>query len=72
MSGHSHSSNIKNRKQTADAKKSKLFSKLINEIRSCAKNGKDPETNYKLRSVVQKAKDANMSSDKIERAILAG
>lgn len=70
MSGHSHSSNIQNRKQSADAKRSKLFSKLIKEIEISAKSGKDPQTNYRLRSAVQKARDANMALDKIEKAIL--
>ena len=72
MSGHSHYKTVKRTKETADAKKSKLFSKLSQEIIVAAKNGSDPQTNIKLRQVLDRARSINMPSDSIERAIKKG
>jgi YebC/PmpR family DNA-binding regulatory protein len=73
MSGHSRWSTIKRKKGAADAKRGKLFSKLIREITVAAKTGgADPEANIRLKAVVSKAKAANMPTDNIERAIKRG
>jgi YebC/PmpR family DNA-binding regulatory protein len=73
MSGHSKWSTIKRKKGAADAKRGKLFSKLIREITVAAKaGGPDPEGNIRLKAVILKAKAANMPSDNIERAIKRG
>jgi YebC/PmpR family DNA-binding regulatory protein len=73
MSGHSHWHSIKFKKGVADAKKSKIFSKLAREISIAARDGgADLTFNPKLRSIVDKAKIANMTSDSIERAIKKG
>ncbi|MCD6412947.1 MAG: YebC/PmpR family DNA-binding transcriptional regulator [Elusimicrobia bacterium] len=70
MSGHSKWAGIKHKKAAVDAKKGKIFSKLIREITVAAKEGgSDPEKNAKLRLVIQKAKQFNMPSDNIKRAI---
>ena len=73
MAGHSHSANIKHRKNAVDAKRAKIFSKLARAIISGARQGGgDPETNLKLKYAVEKAKAANMPKDNIERAIKRG
>jgi YebC/PmpR family DNA-binding regulatory protein len=73
MSGHSKWSTIKHKKGAADAKRGKLFSKLIKEITIAARlGGGDPTINSRLRTVVDKAKTANMPSDNITRAIKKG
>jgi len=73
MSGHSHSANIKHRKNAVDAKRSKLFSKLARAVISAARQGGgDVEANTKLKLAVDKAKAANMPKDSIERAIKRG
>ncbi|MBZ1348491.1 MAG: YebC/PmpR family DNA-binding transcriptional regulator [Candidatus Nealsonbacteria bacterium] len=73
MSGHSHFSTIKHKKQAEDQKRGKVFSKLSREISMAAKEkGKDPETNPKLRLVIEKAKQWNLPKDNIERAIKKG
>ncbi len=73
MAGHSHSANIKHRKNAVDAKKGKLFSKLSKGMISAAREGGgELETNPKLRLAVEKAKAANMTRDSIERAIKKG
>ena len=73
MSGHSHWSTIKFKKETEDAKRSKVFSKLSKEISIAARGGgSDMTFNPKLRSVVDKAKEANMPADSIEKAIKKG
>lgn len=70
MSGHSKWSTIKHKKGAADAKRSKIFSKISKEITVAAKlGGSDVETNSRLRLAVQNAKGQNMSKDVIERAI---
>ncbi|HFD40895.1 MAG TPA: YebC/PmpR family DNA-binding transcriptional regulator [Anaerolineae bacterium] len=72
MSGHSKWSTIKRKKAAADAKRGQLFTKLGKEISIAAREGADPETNFKLRLVVEKAKAANMPKENIERAIRRG
>jgi len=73
MSGHNKWSTIKHKKGAADAKRGKLFSKLIKEITVAARmGGGDIEGNARLRSAVATAKAANMPKDNIERAIKKG
>lgn len=73
MAGHSHSANIKHRKNAVDAKKAKIFSKAARNIISAARQGgPEVETNLKLKYAVEKAKAANMPKDNIERAIKKG
>tara|TARA_Y100000590_G_scaffold463778_1_gene631384 strand:+ start:16313 stop:17065 length:753 start_codon:yes stop_codon:yes gene_type:complete len=73
MSGHSKWSTIKHAKAVTDARRGKMFTKLSKEIIVAARaGGGDPESNFKLRMAVQHAKDANMPSDTIERAIQRG
>lgn len=73
MSGHSKWATIKHKKGAADAKRGKLFSKLIKEITVAAKQGGgDMTANARLRTVVDKAKGANMPQDNIIRAIKKG
>jgi len=70
MSGHSKWANIKHKKERADKKRGKIFSRLAKEIISAVKqNGDDPKTNTKLRLALQRAKDANMPSENIQRNI---
>lgn len=70
MAGHSKWANIKHRKERSDALKGKLFSRLTKEIISAVKQGgPDPKSNPKLRLVVQKAREANLPNDNIERNI---
>ncbi len=73
MSGHSKWSKIKHKKGAADAKKGAVFTKLGNAITLAAKQGgDDPETNFSLRLAMDKAKQANMPKDNIQRAIKRG
>ena len=70
MAGHSKWANIKHRKEKADAKKGKLFSRVVKEIISAVKQGgPDPKNNAKLKLVLLKAKEVNLPSDNIERNI---
>ncbi len=70
MAGHSKWANIKHRKEKADAKKGKAFSRITKEIISAVKQGgPDPKSNPKLRLVLQKARAANLPNDNIERNI---
>ena len=70
MSGHSKWSTIKRKKGAIDAKRGKIFTKIIKEIIIAAKEGgADTESNARLRLAVQNAKGANMPKDNIERAI---
>ena len=70
MSGHSKWSTIKRKKGAIDAKRGKIFTKIIKEIIIAAKEGgPDTESNARLRLAVQNAKGANMPKDNIERAI---
>lgn len=74
MSGHSKWSTIKHKKGAADAKRGKIFTKLIKEITVAARTGGsgDPETNPRLRTAIQAAKSVNMPKDNIQRAIKKG
>jgi YebC/PmpR family DNA-binding regulatory protein len=73
MSGHSKWANIKHRKAAVDAKRGKIFSKLIRELTVGARQGgPDPESNTRLRSAIAAAKNNNMPNDTIERAINRG
>jgi len=73
MSGHSKWSTIKHKKGAADAKRGKLFSKLIKEITVAARmGGGDQSANARLRSAIAAAKAANMPKDNIDRAIKKG
>ncbi len=73
MSGHSKWSTIKRKKGAADAKRGKLFTKLIKEISVAAKlGGGDPEGNPRLRTAIGAAKAENMPKENIERAIKKG
>ncbi len=73
MSGHSKWSTIKHKKAKTDAARGKAFTKIIREITSAAKTGGgDPGANPRLRLAVDKAKDANMPNDTIDRAIAKG
>jgi YebC/PmpR family DNA-binding regulatory protein len=73
MAGHSKWANIKHRKAAADAKKGKVFTRLIKEITVAAKQGGgDPNSNPKLRLMLDKARDANMTKDSVTRAIQRG
>ncbi len=73
MSGHSKWASIKHKKSATDAKRGKIFTKLIKEISVAARmGGGDEEINSRLRKVISDAKAANMPSSNIERAILKG
>ena len=74
MSGHSKWSSIKHKKGAADAKRGKIFTKLIKEITVAARMGGsgDPDANPRLRSAITAAKNENMPKDNIERAIKKG
>ncbi len=70
MSGHNKWSTIKRKKGANDAKRGKIFTKIIKEIIIAAREGGgDPDTNSRLRLAIQNAKGANMPKDNIERAI---
>src|SRR5210317_1884655 len=70
MSGHSKWSTIKRKKGAADARRGKLFTKLIKEISIAAREGGgDPDANPRLRLAISNAKGNNMPKDNIERAI---
>jgi YebC/PmpR family DNA-binding regulatory protein len=73
MAGHSKWANIKRHKARVDAKRGKLYTKLIREITVAAKlAGGDPDANPRLRAAIDKALDANMSRDVIDRATQRG
>ena len=73
MSGHSHWANIKHQKKREDRRRGKLFTKLVRDIMMAAREGGgDPEFNVSLRFAVDRAKDANMPKENIERAIKRG
>jgi YebC/PmpR family DNA-binding regulatory protein len=73
MSGHSKWSTIKHKKAATDARRGKLFTKLIRELTSAARaGGGEVESNPRLRTAVAAAKNANMPGDTIERAIKKG
>src|SRR5215510_3622730 len=73
MAGHSRWANVKHKKAAADAKKGKIFTRLIKEVTVASRlGGGDPAMNPRLRLAVDKAYDANMPKDTIERAIKRG
>ena len=72
MSGHSKWATIKHKKGALDAKRGKIFTRLIKEITMAAKQGGDAEKNPRLRSAVAAAKAENMPADNIKRAIQRG
>src|SRR5918999_2166443 len=73
MSGHSKWSSIKHRKGAADAKRGKLFSKLSRAIIVAAREGgPDPAANLALQNAIEKAREASVPKDNIERAIARG
>jgi YebC/PmpR family DNA-binding regulatory protein len=72
MAGHSHWAQIKHKKAIIDAKRSQLISKLIRAITIAAKEGNNPETTYKLRAAIERAKEFQVSLDTIEKAIKKG
>jgi YebC/PmpR family DNA-binding regulatory protein len=73
MSGHSKWASIKHKKGALDAKRGKTFTKIIREMTIAARvGGGDPDSNPRLRTVLEKAKAANMPADNIKRAIQKG
>ena len=72
MSGHSKWHSIKHKKGALDAKRGKIFTRLIKEITVAARNGGDPDKNPRLRKAVSDAKAVNMPADNIKRAIQRG
>jgi YebC/PmpR family DNA-binding regulatory protein len=73
MAGHSRWANVKHKKAAADAKKGKIFTRLIKEVTVASRlGGADPGMNPRLRLAIDKANDANMPKDTIERAIKRG
>lgn len=73
MAGHSKWSNIKHRKAQSDAQKAKIFSKMAKEIMTAVRaGGGDPESNFRLRLAISRAKAVNMPADNINRAIKRG
>ena len=73
MAGHSKWANIQHRKKAQDAKRGKLFTKLIREIVVSAKmGGGEPDANPRLRAAIDKALSGNMTRDTIERAVKRG
>ena len=72
MGGHSHWSTIKRHKAGVDAKRGKIFTKIIREMTIAARDGGDPEGNPTLRTFIAKAKEVNMPADTIKRAIQRG
>ena len=72
MSGHSKWATIKHKKGALDAKRGKIFTRLLKEIAVAAKGGGNPDTNARLRTAVLAAKAENMPQDNIKRAILRG
>ncbi len=73
MSGHSKWSQIKHKKANTDAKKGKSFTKIVKEISVAARTGGgDPDGNPRLRTAIEKAKEVNMPSDNIKKAIMKG
>jgi YebC/PmpR family DNA-binding regulatory protein len=73
MAGHSKWANIKHRKAAADAKKGKVFTRLIKEITVASRlGGADPDTNPRLRLAMDKAREANMAKDSVQNAVKRG
>src|SRR3954470_3546940 len=72
MSGHSKWATIKHKKAALDAKRGKMFTRIIKEIMIAARNGGDPDGNPRLRTAILAAKGVSMPSDNIKKAILRG
>ena len=73
MSGHSKWHTIKHKKGAADAKRGKIFTRLIKELTVAARNGGgDPGMNPRLRTIIAAAKEVNMPADNIKKAIQRG
>jgi YebC/PmpR family DNA-binding regulatory protein len=73
MSGHSKWASIKHKKASTDAKRGKIFTKIVKEIAVAARvGGGDPAGNPRLRTAIESAKEVNMPSDNIKRAIMKG
>jgi len=72
MAGHSHWAQVKHKKAVIDAKRGQIVSKLIRAITIAAREGNNPETNYKLRSAIERAKEFQVPLENIERAIKKG
>jgi len=72
MGGHSHWATTKRHKQAQDAKRGKIFTRLIRELAIAARQGGDPDGNPRLRLAIARAKDANMPGDTLKKAIQRG
>lgn len=72
MSGHSKWATIKHKKGALDAKRGKVFTRIIKEIMIAARNGGDPDANPRLRTAIVAAKGVSMPADNIKRAIMRG
>ena len=72
MGGHSHWATIKRHKSAQDAKRGKVFTRIIRELTIAARSGGDPNGNPRLRLAIAKAKDANMPGDTLKKAIQRG
>jgi YebC/PmpR family DNA-binding regulatory protein len=72
MSGHSKWATIKHKKAALDAKRGKMFTRLIKEITIAARGGGDPDSNARLRTAIAAAKAVSMPADNIKKAILRG
>jgi YebC/PmpR family DNA-binding regulatory protein len=73
MSGHSKWAQVKHKKAAVDAKRGKVFTKIVKEVSVAARlGGGDPDGNPRLRTALEKAKEVNMPQDNIKRAILKG
>ena len=72
MSGHSKWATTKRKKALVDSKRSSMFTKLTKNIQKPARGGADPDTNFKLRMAIDKARSFSVPKDNIERAIARG
>jgi YebC/PmpR family DNA-binding regulatory protein len=72
MGGHSHWATVKRHKASQDAKRGKIFTRLIRELTIAARQGGDPDGNPRLRLAIAKAKDANMPGDTLKKAVQRG
>ncbi|HEX9741932.1 MAG TPA: YebC/PmpR family DNA-binding transcriptional regulator [Nitrospiraceae bacterium] len=72
MGGHSHWATIKRHKSSQDAKRGKIFTRIIREVTIAARSGGDPNGNPRLRLAISKAKEANMPGDTLKKAVQRG
>ena len=72
MGGHSHWATVKRHKGAQDAKRGKIFTRIIREVSIAARSGADPDGNPRLRLAISKAKEANMPGDTLKKAIQRG